>query len=173
MSAAAKKVADLRVAGAARAWLVVKALSGREAFLQAHLDRAGFEYYRPMIQKERYDRFQKRTVIEPRGFLGAYLFVRPPRDAVYRVFSMPYVQQVLKVAVFDNVIKEVRELERQKYELNWVPPQGVKPGEAILLKGYLKAMVDETIDTNRIGVITGLFKGGARTYCSLEDVIRQ
>lgn len=161
------------VAGAERAWLVVRPYRGKDRILRDVIRGKGFEQYIPVLSLKKRDRATNGYIYVPEAMFPGYILVRAPAGRAGQVFNLPYVAGVLPMALMDGVVRGIRSRERHGHIKQFEPAPTLQAGERVTaLRGYVDAIVGEPLDTNRISLITGMFNGSARFICGIEHVIR-
>ena len=166
-------VPAMRLAGAGSAWLIVRAMQGREHRLCELIDGMGWEHYRPILLKPHINRRTKRVEHVPTPMFGAYLFVRPRAGQGLQIYTTAYVAAVDRMAVMDTLIATMRQREHDGI-LAMMDRKKLTAGRKIRVAtagAIVDAVVSEPIDARRIELVTRFFNGSARFYCTAEQVI--
>lgn len=166
---------ELVVAGASTAWLIVRPISGKERPFMDYMRAIGFEVYQPVLISERYNRFKRQWTVVTSPMFTGFVLVKPTPGKAHMIFKAPYFFDALKLALFDKVVKEIRSREEDGMVKALTPPEKPEKGDKVKVRtvvGMVDAILEETVDTNRIAIVTGLLKGAARVTCSLDQVVR-
>ncbi len=161
----------------ADAWLVIRAIPGKERLLISAAEGEGFQIYRPVLVYQSYNKFHRQVTLTTTPMFPGYMLCKPTRANAYKIFTLmgilPGRYGVSTLALLDDVVTEIRSREKDGIIDLLKPKAKPKRGQRVkTLGGLIDAIVSEPIDNNRIGLITGMFKGAARFTCSLDHVIQ-